>query len=510
MNRLLRIWGVIAVGLVASAHVGSPNVFFEGMAGPYSVRVTIRPPIVIPGIADITIRLIGDDEVHRVTVQPFRWDAGEAGAPPPDLAQPVPGTRGLYAAALWFMTAGSHSIHVTVVGERGTGTAVVPVTPVRITTLQMERAYGAMLLALGAFLFIGAITIMGAAVRESVLPPGNHPNKRRRVRAGITMAASGLVFAGLVFLGKTWWDSVEASYRRGIFRPLAITTSVDTAGSERILTLTIDDERWLDRQWTPLVPDHGKLMHMFMVRAPDLDAFAHVHPVPLDSNTFAVALPPLPGGSYRIYADVLHESGFTQTLVDTTDIPGATAPPRDRPTGVRRDPDDSWLVTTAAMEGAGERSQAMNTVDTLADGSTMTWVRDTASIAARQEVELRFRVHASDGRPAGLEPYMGMTSHAAILRDDGAVFVHLHPIGSISVGSQQTFLLRVPGDSVIGTLGRRITESPAPMMPTMGTGSEPGVITLPYEFPEPGAYRIWVQVKRAGTVLTGVFDASVK
>jgi len=34
-------------------------------------------------------------------------------------------------------------------------------------------------------------------------------------------------------------------------------------------------------------------------------------------------------------------------------------------------------------------------------------------------------------------------------------------------------------------------------------------VYLPYEFPEPGNYRIWVQFKVSGRILTGVFDARV-
>ena len=52
MKRFLVIFLILAVaGLSASAHVGSPDVFLEGNAGPYKLFVTVRVPQVIPGIA---------------------------------------------------------------------------------------------------------------------------------------------------------------------------------------------------------------------------------------------------------------------------------------------------------------------------------------------------------------------------------------------------------------------------------------------------------------------------
>ncbi len=40
--------------------------------------------------------------------------------------------------------------------------------------------------------------------------------------------------------------------------------------------------------------------------------------------------------------------------------------------------------------------------------------------------------------------------------------------------------------------------------------SLPPVVAFPYGFPQPGDYRVFVQIKRGGAVQTGVFDAKVE
>jgi hypothetical protein len=56
----------------ASAYIGSPDVFLEGSAGPYPMYVTIRPPSVIPGVAEIEIRCASPN-VREIHVTPLPW-----------------------------------------------------------------------------------------------------------------------------------------------------------------------------------------------------------------------------------------------------------------------------------------------------------------------------------------------------------------------------------------------------------------------------------------------------
>src|SRR5205085_308598 len=109
-------------------------------------------------------------------------------------------------------------------------------------------------------------------------------------------AGAALVLALGLLGGRAWWTGVDAAYRTGLYQPLHATPTARSTGSGRVLRLAIDDTTRTDakRQWTPLVPDHGHLMHLFLVRDSSLDGFAHLHPLPLDSTTFEAALPPRP------------------------------------------------------------------------------------------------------------------------------------------------------------------------------------------------------------------------
>jgi hypothetical protein len=502
-RRVAALLAVLGGWAALSAHVGSPNIFFEGSAGPYPVRVVIRPPGVIPGQAEITVRALGVG-VTAVGVQPVRWNLGVEGAPRPDVAQQVAGNPSMWSAQLWLMEFGSYSVRVIVNGNAGEHTVIVPVPAMATERLGMPAGLAATLIGLGAFLLIGALTIVGAAAREAGLPPGTAPDAARMRRAWLARAVAVPVLALALFGGSRWWDAENAAYLENMYEPLQIATDIGNDAAGALLTLRITDPDWSEGRWSPFVPDHGKLMHMFLVRE-DMNAFAHLHPLRLDSATFAQPMPPLPAGTYHVFADVVHESGFTQTLTDRVTVPqldmAAAAGTPGMPAGL--DADDSWLDLsgTAAPAGVGESTLAEST---LADGSVMLWERDAGPILVGQEVEWRFTVRAPDGSAARLEPYMGMPAHAAVMRDDGAVFVHLHPMGTVSMVAHQLFEQRARGDTARDEHGRIVLRE------AHGAhAAHVSTVTFPYEFPQPGRYRIWVQVKRDARVLTGVFDASV-
>ena len=485
---------VLAAALVSMAHVGSPDTFFSGTAGPYPVRVNVRLPGVIPGRAQVTVRLPLAQRAndYRVGIRAGQWNVGLKGAPPAEIATAVPGDPTLYAGEIWFMTASSYQMAVDVEGPNGAGTAMVPVMAIATAERRMPAWLGGVLAMLGVVLTAGLLTLIGAAVRESVLPPGEIADALRRRRA--RFATGGAVVATTLILwgGSAWWDAEAEAYRLFTrYRPFATTASVIARDDRPALSLGIRDERWNGKpsalsRYNALMPDHGKLMHLFLVREDGLNAFAHLHPVARTSQAldFDVALPPLPPGRYRVYGDIVHESGYAQTLVNTIDLPASTA---SRVT----DPDDSWF---AALPPVALAEGGSSVID-AGDGTQLVWTKAAAPIKAGEESMLAFSLRDANGAIAVVEPYMGMAAHAMVSSHDHGVFAHLHPSGSVSMAALQKFLAQPPaGDAFDHSAHARALE---------------GRVEVPYGFPVPGRYRIWVQFKRGGQIKTAAFDLDV-
>lgn len=494
-NRRAGIIGfALASLLLLSAHIGSPDTWFAGTAGPYAVQIVVRAPAVIPGLADVIVKVTAGD-VRTVTASPAGYNAGARGVPPPDTARAVSGLPGTWTVPLWIMAPGSYTVRVTVSGAQGSGTAIVPVSAVATRVLTMDRRFGWLLAGLGMILLLGAVSIIGAAARESVLLPGDAPDRRMRVRGRVAMVVGAVLLVAALAGGKVWWNAIDSAYRGSLDRRWAAEAAVVPKEGAPYLRFSIADSVWRGRSWrdraaSPLIPDHGKLMHLFLIRE-DAGAFAHLHPVSTDSATFETPLPALPPGRYRMFADVTHESGFARTLVAEAELPGSgdTA---------RSDPDDAWFVGGPS-----------DSIARLGGGAVLIWEHRPGVLTAGSDAGLSFAVREPDGSIGMVEPYLGMNGHAVVMREDGAVYIHLHPMGTVSAAAQAALRERTPADTVRGTLGRRLTESSS-----LGgnTGHPPllaGRAAFPYAFPSPGAYRIWVQVKRHGLVETASFRVRV-
>jgi hypothetical protein len=492
MKHFFQTWRRFSAGLLvfllasaaipSQAHVGTQNIVFEGLAGPYPLRVMIKPPVVVPGLAQVTIRRLSD-EVTGVSVLPMRWDVGRKGAPPPEDAVPVKGDDTLFTAQLWLMDSGAYSVLVNAKGSRGEHALIVPVNSVATQRLGLPKWFGAMLGVLGLLLVGLLATIAGSAVRESSLPAGMLPDRRRKVRGVVASLVFGLILAGGLVFGRAWWTSEENRYlNRVLYKPEPL--EVRNVSGRLLLELDPAGEGQRDR--TPLIPDHGKLMHLFMVRSGTMDAVAHLHPVRIEGGKkFACALPPLPEGKYELFADITQESGFAQTLVGTVVIPPEDASARY----VATDPDDAFrAVALGDPLGIG-----------LSQGRRLRRI-DSVAIRVDQPAALRFQVVDAEGRAVELEPYLGMFGHAFILKEDSTVFSHLHPQGNVSMGAGLAFTRRELGDQAAHKLMEEVC-SP------LGADH---VLTFPYAFPQAGIYRMWVQVRVAGQVETAAFQIKVE
>jgi len=502
---------IVALWMSASAHVGNPLVVHEGMAGPYGLRVLVRPPGVIPGLVEVIIRSTSPTTVPTsVSVRPALWRFGLKGAPPAEPAAPVAGEAGTFSTSVWIMAGGSYAFHILAAGPLGTGTFIVPVSSVATTASTLPQWLGGVLTALAALLVVGLISIVGAASREASLGPRGvaQPADQRRARKAMVVAAG--VMTLMLTGGWQWWDAVDRDYRRQLDKPMAVETTV-TSGDVRTLTVRVTDSSWTfvdpkqpgvrKQSGTPLMPDHGKLMHLFLIEAGAKGAIAHLHPLRKDLSTFTTSVPGIPAGTYWLFAEVVRESGFTVSMADTVEIPAGSATPN-------ADGDDAWTALPSLISDASAR---------LSDGGQMTVVVDgTPQVGS--DVTITARLKNPDGTPAALLPWLGMSGHALVVRTDGRVFMHLHPMGTGSMAAQERLMRREAGDTITHgeqqpggaatTMDGHVVDGHVMGGPAMATPT--GEVRFPVAFPSAGAYRVLVQVRRAsGLIETAAIDLVV-
>lgn len=484
---------IFLISLLAAApllaHVGSPDIFYEGDAGPYHLLVTIRPPQVVPGVAEIEIRCASPG-VREIRILPLRLVRGRQYAPLPDLTKPSPEDPNFYTGSLWLMATGSWQVRVDVDGASGPGRLAVPVPALARQVLGMQRTVEMALLPLALLLVVGIVSIAGASAREAALEPGKTPGPADIRRGRVAMVVAAVVVAGALWFGNSWWNSEDGIYRRYVFKPLVLKPAV--AGSR--LTLRLEDPGWLNRRTDDLVPDHNHLMHLYVIRLPGMERVWHLHPNLDSSGDFVQQLPQMPPGRYALFGDIVHADGLPETATAEIDLPEIAGQPL---TG-----DDAGGSGPLLVQADYNRN-----VTPLEGGFRMTWERDPAPYRASQPYLFRFRLEDAAGRPVpDMELYMGMLGHAAFVRTDLSVFAHVHPSGSVPMPA-----LALTQAADAPTTHPMMPGMDMPGMASMGSPAGlPAEVSFPYGFPKPGGYRIFVQVKRGGTIETGVFDTQVQ
>jgi hypothetical protein len=470
-------------------------VFFNGMAGAYPVRVVVRPPEVVPGVARVTVRT-GDD-VQKVSIRPVFYRAGSKGAPSADEMRRMEGAAGTFEGSVWLMARGSYSIDVIVDGARGTANVLVPVASVATGRLAMDPLLGAGLAVFALVLFAGLVNIVYKAAGESLLDDREALDATRRTRARRIAAIAVPILAFVIFMGARWWNAVDRAYENTIYKPTPLSLHLANGA----LTVSADDRLLLPNgKKSRYMRDHGKLMHLFLVRADDARGFAHLHPAPAPGDTSATPamstrLPPLPEGRYHAYGDVVNETGWERTFVGELTVP---SPVSTKSLETLTDRDDAWFVGDAATGNEAK----------LADGGTMRVDFGAPSIRTGEELTIRAIVRDASGKYASLEPYLDMRGHGVVTRVDGQVYVHLHPMGTTTMAAQEAFRVRDRGDTLpSGQLMLGISHASHAI--DVRTDSSAAMVEFPYAFPKPGSYRLFVQVKRGGRILTGAFAVNV-
>ena len=202
-------------------------------------------------------------------------------------------------------------------------------------------------------------------------------------------------------------------------------------------------------------------VHLIIVRR-DLATLIHEHPPVSADGRAAIKLTFTEPGPYRVVVDAYPAHSGPQPnfqLFGTLRVAGTYVPKPLPP-----------LQTTQVVDGFRFA------------------LHGHPSLHAIQAGELSFTVTAPDGSPARFTPWFGALAHAIFLRKGSLDYFHTHVCAPGASGCT----------SVLG--GARVT----------GTSATPGKLNVGVLVPAPGVWRLFLQCKADGHVLTAPFTLTVR
>lgn len=202
-------------------------------------------------------------------------------------------------------------------------------------------------------------------------------------------------------------------------------------------------------------------VHLIIVRR-DLATIVHTHPpIAADGTATATVTFPEPG-PYRVVVDVYPQTSGPQAnfqLFTSLRVAGSYTP-KPLPPFSRTDVIDGYHIT---MQG-------------------------TPDLHAVADDYLHLMVTSPDGKPAAFTPWFGATAHAIFFLRGSLAYFHTH--------------VCAPGQSACSAVAGATRIS--------GTSTAPGRLKVGVLVPVPGEWRLFLQFKVAGKVLTAPFTLDVK
>lgn len=474
---------------ILHADIGHNNVVYEGKAGDIPIRVFVTLPGVVPGLADISIKVFADD-INKVTIQPIKKDKDrKSKSPPPDIAKRVKGEKNMFSAQLWLMDFGSYSLDIRLYQNQDVYRASIPVNSIASKVIVMSQGTSILLFILCSILFFGAVNIIRVAYKDSTELPGDNPDNRKIVKSYIVTFLSLIILSTIIYTGKNWWDKIDISYQNNIFQSLENEIQILDNGKEKFMSIEIVDKLWQQNRMSDIIPDHGKIMHIYLI-SKNYETLAHIHPSRTkNDDTFIVKMPPVNFGTYFLYMDVTHATGFSHTMINKIEYKKENTIFTKSINNIERDLDDSWVLNSKE--------------------NRIRWKNKKQFYKSGNDINLEFQV-LKNGKPAVLEPYINMGGHAALLKKDQTVFVHIHPVGTISMASQEIFqenyIQNIVDQDDICFFGF-VDDSTENYILNV---SPNGKVSFPaMKLENTGEYGLWVQVKSEGEVITQKFDFEI-
>lgn len=403
----------------------------EVQAGAYPLRVEITVPTGAPALMTVKVwpqrDFVGS---ATITVTAFQRDTQAR------IAQTIripAGPRTISVADLMIPEVGAWDVQIAVADStHGSGESHIPVTIYPATFPPLTIVLFASVLVLALVLF--GSTLWPQPVRwYAIIQP-------HLITAALSVS---LVIGGMM----VWPDlRVEFPQPDTTSRPymtMDVSTTRDAARAVDVLRLHLfDGSTGLPAD--DVVPHHQALLHLVLID-PVSQTFLHLHPARIAPGTFVVDLPEIVRGTYDVAVELERVNSGSQVL-------------------------HRMLTLGTVAGGTALVPAALPAQVSLTPGITATVHSKTPPVAGHP-VEIAVDITAPNGSAPILDYWLGMRGHMILRNSDGAIFGHVHAVGTMNDAFQ----------------------------PVSDAGNS---VSFVYAFPKPDTYHLWIQVMVAGVLHT--------